>query len=161
MTDETANAGADEALEPEVRILGQYVKDLSFENPNAPAILQDPGGDPAIKVNVNVDASKLDEDVYEVVLTLDVDAKVDGEKALFITELSYAGVFGLIGIDEEHHGIACLVEAPRLIFPFARRIVADVTRDGGFPPLMLEPIDFMALFQQRMAQEAEEAGEPN
>ena len=139
--------GADTA--PAVGLISQYVKDLSFENPNAPAIFQVQGS-PQIDVQFNIGTAQVAEDVHEVVLRVDVRAETGGQVA-FIVELTYAGLFGLRNIPEEHIQPFLLAEAPRLIFPFARRVLADAVRDGGFPPLLLEPIDFAAMYQQQAA----------
>ena len=143
--------GGDEAL-PQVAILTQYVKDLSFENPNAPASLQ-VQAQPRIDVNVGVNARKAADDVFEVELKISAKADVDGT-ASFMVELLYAGLFGLKNVPEEALEPFCIIEAPRILFPFARRIIADAVRDGGFPPLMLDPIDFGQLYlaQQQQGQ---------
>ncbi len=149
--------GFDEATAnaPQVGILTQYTKDLSFENPGAPQSLQ-MEGQPRIEINVNVNARRAGDDVYEV--ELKIDAKAFNQDAVaFVVELLYAGLFGLRNIPEEQLEPFLVVEAPRILFPFARRIIADVTRDGGFPPLMLEPIDFGSLY---MAQQQAGAGNP-
>ena len=138
---------------PQVQILTQYTKDLSFENPNAPASLQS-DTQPRIEVNVNVNARKAGDDVYEVELKISAKA-VAGETTAFVVELLYAGLFGLKNVPDEALEPFLIMEAPRLIFPFARRIISDVTRDGGFPPLMLEPIDFASLY---MAQQGGQMG---
>ena len=130
-----------------IRINAQYVKDLSFENPRAPQSLQPQQGQPKVDVHVDVKATKLADSVYEVVLTTTVNGTGD-EGQLFLAELSYGGVFTLEGLPEEHLQSVLLVECPRLLFPFARNIVADVTRDGGFPPLLIQPVDFGQLYRQ-------------
>lgn len=144
-------AGADTA--PQVGILAQYVKDLSFENPNAPQSLQNAAGaQPRIEVNVNVGVRRVADEAYEVDLRIEAIARHEAQKA-FQVELMYSGLFALKNVPEEALEPFLLVEAPRMLFPFARRIIADCTRDGGFPPLLLDPIDFAALFvQQRQAQ---------
>jgi preprotein translocase subunit SecB len=157
---EPAANGADTA--PAVGLLSQYVKDFSFENPNAPAIYQNPTA-PAIDVQFNIGSGKVAEDVHEVVLKIEVRAQSDAQTA-FIVDLSYAGLFGIRNVPEgEALDGFLLGEAPRLLFPFARRVLADAVRDGGFPPLMLEPIDFAGIYiQQRAANEVglgEVAGE--
>ena len=151
-TDLTPEAGEAEAR-PEVGIIAQYVKDLSFENPNAPRSFQS-STQPQIEMNVNVNARKAGDDVFEVELKIEATAKTDDATA-FIVELVYAGLFGLRNVPEEALEPFLLVEAPRLLFPFARRIVSDATRDGGFPPLMLEPIDFAALYMAQRQQGGE------
>lgn len=139
---------------PAVGLISQYVKDLSFENPNAPAIFQVQGS-PQIDVQFNIGTAQVAEDVHEVVLRVDVRAETGGQVA-FIVELTYAGLFGLRNIPEEHIQPFLLAEAPRLIFPFARRVLADAVRDGGFQPLLLEPIDFAAIYAQQA--EAQQQG---
>ena len=128
----------------------QYVKDLSFENPRAPASLVATKEQPQIDVNVNVNARGLQPGVFEVTLSIRADAKIGGEPA-FIAELEYAGVFTVAGAPEDVLRPVLLIECPRLLFPFARRVVADVTRDGGFPPLFLNPIDFVSLYRRQFA----------
>ncbi len=147
--------GFDEATAtaPQVGILTQYTKDLSFENPGAPASLQMEGA-PRIEINVNVNARRAGEDVYEVELKIDARAH-NQDQVAFVVELLYAGLFALRNVPEEALEPFLIVEAPRILFPFARRVIADATRDGGFPPLMLEPIDFGSLY---MAQQAAKAG---
>ena len=134
----------------------QYVKDLSFENPRAPASLEPGQPRPEIQVRVDVRAQPLGGERYEVVLQLHIDAQAGGETG-FMLELSYGGVFGLLNIPPESMQVLLLIECPRLLFPFARRIIADATRDGGFPPLMLDPIDFVALYRRRQQQAQEPA----
>jgi preprotein translocase subunit SecB len=137
---------------PQVSIVAQYVKDLSFENPNAPASLQAQGA-PQIEVQVNVGANRAGEDVFEVALKIEARARIE-DQVSFAVELLYAGLFGLRNVPEEALEPFLLVEAPRILFPFARRVIADTTRDGGFPPLLLEPIDFGSLYMaQRGAQD--------
>jgi len=137
----------------------QYVKDLSFENPRAPASLVASKEQPKIDVNVNVDARGLQPNVFEVMLSVRADAKIADEPG-FIMELVYAGVFTVANAPEEVLRPVLLIECPRLLFPFARQIVADVTRDGGFPPLFLNPIDFVALYRRQFAlQEQPTAGQ--
>ncbi len=136
-----------EDTSPTVGLISQYVKDFSFENPNAPAVYQWQT-QPQIDVQFNIGANQLADDVHEVVLKIDVKAESDDQVA-FQVELAYAGLFGLRNIPDDQVQPFLLAEAPRLIFPFARRVLADAVRDGGFPPLMLEPIDFGALYMQQ------------
>ncbi|MEA3536853.1 protein-export chaperone SecB [Rhizobium sp. CC-YZS058] len=150
MTDTSPNGSAAES--PSLNILAQYIKDLSFENPGAPRSLQARDKAPAININVNVNANPLSESEFDVILTLSADAK-DGDKTLFHTELAYGGVFRVTGFPQEHMLPLLFIECPRLLFPFARQIIADATRNGGFPPLMIDPIDFAQMFTQRMAEE--------
>lgn len=137
---------------PQVRIVAQYIKDLSFENPHAPRSLQQTqGSQPRIDVQVNVNARKANDELYEIELKMSINAKGD-EFALFAVELLYAGLFALKNVPDEALEPFLIVEAPRLIFPFARRIIADATRDGGFAPLMLDPIDFASMYLARINQ---------
>jgi preprotein translocase subunit SecB len=135
---------------PQVAILTQYVKDLSFENPNAPASLQSTE-QPQIDVNVAVNAKRAGENVFEVELKISAKA-VAGDVTAFVIDLLYAGLFGLTNVPEEALEPFLIIEAPRIIFPFARRIIADSVRDGGFPPLMLDPIDFASLYMAQQGQ---------
>ncbi len=137
---------------PSLNILAQYIKDLSFENPGAPRSLQSRDKAPAININVNVNANPLSENDFDVVLTLNAEAK-DGDKVLFAAELVYGGVFRIAGFPQEHMLPILFIECPRLLFPFARQIIADATRNGGFPPLMIDPIDFAQMFAQRVAED--------
>ncbi|MEQ8814963.1 MAG: protein-export chaperone SecB [Thalassobaculum sp.] len=131
-----------------IQIHAQYVKDLSFENPRAPASLQPQNEPPRIEVNVDVQAAKVaDNDLYEVTLRVTASGTSAGEQ-LFLAELSYGGLFTLQGVPQDSLHPVLLIECPRLLFPFARAIVADVTRDGGFPPLLIQPVDFAAMFRQ-------------
>lgn len=133
-----------------IQVLGQYVKDLSFENPSAGSQPQRP----QIELGVDLQARRLEAERFEVELKLRVTAKAE-EKALFLLELVYAGLFGIENAPEEILQQFLLIEAPHIIFPFARRIVADVVRDGGMPPLLIEPIDFASLYRARQAQAAQ------
>ena len=137
---------------PSLNILAQYTKDLSFENPGAPRSLQARDKAPDININVNVNANPLSDADFDVVLSLSAQAK-EGDKVVFAAELVYGGVFRITGFPQEHMLPLLFIECPRLLFPFARQIIADVTRNGGFPPLMIDPIDFAQMFSQRMAEE--------
>ncbi|MEM6463686.1 MAG: protein-export chaperone SecB [Pseudomonadota bacterium] len=141
---------------PTLNVLAQYIKDLSFENPDAPQSLSNREKGPNININVNVNANPLSESDYDVTLTLNAQAK-DGEKVVFNVELVYGGVFRIQGFAQEHMLPVLFIECPRLLFPFARQIVGDATRNGGFPPLMIDPIDFAQMFAQRMAEEKAKA----
>jgi preprotein translocase subunit SecB len=136
---------------PQLGVLMQYVKDFSFENPNAPRALAptDPQ-QPSIKVNIGVEAAPLAENDIEVTLRLEGKAEVQGS-VLFGFELLYAGVFRILNVPPESLQPMIMIECPRLLFPFAREIVAASTRNGGYPPLMLEPVDFAALYRDRTA----------
>jgi preprotein translocase subunit SecB len=144
-------APADQANPPRMTILSQYVKDLSFENPRAPLSLQPNQARPEVQIRVDVRAQPMEADRYEVSLQLHVDAKAGAETA-FMVELTYGGVFGFLNIPQDSLQPLLLIECPRLLFPFARRVVADATRDGGFPPLLIDPIDFVTLYRRRQQQ---------
>lgn len=154
MADENVNGA--EARQPSINILAQYTKDFSFENPGAPRSLQSRDKAPNINISVNVNANPLSETDFDVVLTLDASAK-EGETIVFHAELSYGGLFRVQGFAQEHMLPVLFIECPRLLFPFARQIISDATRNGGFPPLMIDPIDFAQMFQQRMAEEQAKA----
>ncbi|CAN1569298.1 SecB Preprotein translocase subunit SecB [Rhabdaerophilaceae bacterium] len=139
---------------PQLDALAQYVKDLSFENPNAPRSLQPRDGSPAINIQVNVNAKELAPDELEVDLKLEGTAG-EGKDVLFRFELVYSGIFRLVNIPEQHKHQVVMIECPRMLFPFARAIVANAVRDGGFPPFLLQPIDFAALFQARVEEMAQ------
>ncbi|WAJ28647.1 protein-export chaperone SecB [Antarcticirhabdus aurantiaca] len=153
----TANGSTAEApsAAPAVSILTQYIKDLSFESPNAPAVLRGPPRtNPNINIGVNVQANPVTGGTGEFDVRLTLNAKAGENKdMLFHVELEYGGVFRLANVRQEHMLPFLFIECPRLLFPFARQIIADATRNGGFPPLMIDPIDFAQLFQQRMAEE--------
>ena len=135
---------------PNLQVVGQYIKDLSFENPGVSTAISDR---PQIELAVDLNAARLAEkDMFEVELKIRVDAKSEG-RPLFLLEVAYAGAFRLTNVpDTGTQQMILLIQAPHMLFPFVRRIVADVVRDGGMPPLMIEPIDFMALYQARVAQ---------
>ena len=137
--------------QPSLRILGQYLKDLSFENPNTPQSLSQETA-PDIAVSVNVNARPLAANDFEVELHLEAKATAN-DKVAFAAELVYAGAFRLENFPQQMLHPAVLIECPRLLFPFARQILAEATRNGGFPPLMLDPIDFAAMYQRRMQQQ--------
>lgn len=134
---------------PALNALGQYTKDFSFENPNAPNSLGPQQNAPAINIQVNVNAKQLAPNDFEVELKLDGGAG-EGAGTLFKFDLTYCGIFRAINIPQEQMGAVIMIECPRLLFPFARQIIADAVRNGGFPPLYIDPIDFGALYAQRM-----------
>ncbi len=139
--------------QPSMRILGQYLKDLSFENPNAPTSLTPQTKQPDINISVNVNARNLGTADFEVELHIDAKASAEG-KVIFAADILYAGVFRMENFPENLLHPAVLIECPRMLFPFARQILADATRNGGFPPLMLDPIDFAGMYQKRMQTQA-------
>lgn len=152
------NGGQSSEQAPSVNILAQYIKDFSFESPNAPAALRNQSKAPGINIGVNVGANPINgaDGDFDVKLSLNAKAG-EGADLLFHVELEYGGVFRLQNFPQEHLLPVLFIECPRLLFPFARQIIADVTRNGGFPPLMIDPIDFAALFTQRMAEERAKA----
>jgi preprotein translocase subunit SecB len=145
---------------PQMRILAQYIKDLSFENPGAPATLRANQAQPNIDLNIDVQAKPLEGNSFEVAIIMSARAQ-RGEETTFICELTYCGLFDLVNFDDASRQPMLLVECPRLIFPYARRVFADATRDGGFPPLMLEPIDFAGLYRQQLEKQQAAARNPN
>lgn len=146
----TTNGGSSEPTPPQLSVLAQYVKDFSFENPNAPQSLM-PGQQPQIGIQINVDARPLGETDVEVSLRLEGKAEHE-QNLLFAFELTFAGVFRVQNVPQESLNAVVLIECPRLLFPFAREIVANAVRNGGFPPLLLDPFDFVALYRQKMEQ---------
>jgi preprotein translocase subunit SecB len=146
------------APQPQLMVLGQFTKDFSFENPNAPRSLN-PTQQPQINVSINVNVNPVAETDFEVELKLDGKAEIPG-MVLFSFELVYAGVFRIQNVPQEALQPLVMIECPRLLFPFAREIIATAVRNGGFPPLLLDPIDFVALYQQRLAQAQTEQPAP-
>jgi preprotein translocase subunit SecB len=159
MAEETnAGAGAaDTRAQPQVQVLGQHIKDLSFENPNVGKLQIKEGENPAVQLEVNVEAQRLGTDVYESVIAFTATASHSGG-TIYVLELKYGGAFRLQNVPPQALEPFLLVNCPALLFPFLRRIVADITRDGGYPPLWLDPVDFGALYvrrQQELAKSAE------
>jgi preprotein translocase subunit SecB len=158
MADETQGSAAPQAGNlPSMNMVGQYIRDLSFENPGAPGSMLTGGASPAFNVSISVAVKKQNEDTYAVELTL--NAKANREQTLlFNVELVYGGVFRLRNIPEAQLSQLLMIECPRLIFPFARQVLASVTQQGGFPPLMMEPVDFAAIYRQNLAKLAAQQG---
>lgn len=159
MTDIPSDAPAadgSEAPAPAIRILAQYVKDLSFENPRAPESLRQSNAQPQIELAVELNATGREGGIFEVDLKLGAVARRDGE-AVFQLELVYGGMFQVVGVDAEDLEQVLMIECPRYLFPFARRLIADLSTEGGFPPLLLEPIDFAQVY---LARKAQLGGEP-
>ncbi|GAB5387958.1 MAG: protein-export chaperone SecB [Alphaproteobacteria bacterium] len=142
-----------------ISVVAQYVKDLSFENPNAPRSLMPSDGQPKLDMNVDVAVNLIEgtEDQFEVVLNITGKAST-GDMVGFVVELAYAGVVQLHNVPAEHVNPLVMIQGPHMLFPYARNVISEVTRDGGFAPLMLNPIDFAALYQQRVAQQQQDAG---
>ena len=156
---DTTPAGAeqkDPSQLPSLNIVGQYVRDLSFENPDAPASIMGAAAAPAFNVGINVAVKKQSDDIYAVELTLNAKAEREG-KLLFNVELIYGGLFRIQNVPENQMAPALMIECPRLIFPFARQVLANITQAGGFPPLLMEPVDFAGIYRQNLARMAEAA----
>jgi preprotein translocase subunit SecB len=136
---------------PQLSVMGQYVKDFSFENPNAPRSLQPNQAQPAINIQINVGVGQMAPTDFEVTLKLEGKAEHSGS-VLFAFDLTFGGLFRIQNVPQEHLHPLVMIECPRLLFPFAREIIATAVRNGGFAPLLLDPIDFVALYQQRLAQ---------
>ena len=157
MTQQTGNGPGPQPLpgdsSQQLVINAQYIKDLSFENPRAPQSLMQTATPPSVDISLDVKAQNLGSDAYEVVLTVNASAKVQND-TLFLLELAYGAVVTIRNLPQEMMAPVLLVETPRLMFPFARNIVAEATRDGGFPPLMINPIDFAELLRRNSAAQA-------
>jgi preprotein translocase subunit SecB len=146
----TTNGGPQpQMVMPQIGVLTQYVKDLSFENPHAPRSLAPSAAQPAINIQVNVDAAQVAESDFEVTLRIEGKAEAQG-MLLFNFELVFAGLFRIQNVPADSIQPVVMIECPRLLFPFAREIIASATRNGGFAPLLLNPIDFVALYRQRL-----------
>ncbi len=150
----------DEATQPPVQaqVVGQYIKDLSFENPNVDKLIDGPGEQPNLQLEVNVGAKRVGTDLYESAIEFKAVAN-NKIGTIYDMELVYAGLFRIKNLPEHALEPFLLINCPSIIFPFVRRLVADITREGGFPPLLLDPIDFASLFvrrQQEMAQKQSE-----
>jgi len=144
------NGGPVRNDQPQLNVLAQYIKDFSFENPNAPQSLS-PGQQPSINIQINVNARPLGETDIEVELKL--DGKADsGGNVLFAFDLTFAGVFRIQNVPQENVHPMVMIECPRLLFPFAREIIASAVRNGGFPPLLIDPVDFVSLYRQKMSE---------
>ena len=150
---EAEKAENGKAAERSINILGQYIKDLSFESPDAPNSIL-PGANPTIDIKLNVGAKAQEEHVFAVELNISASAERDGKK-LFNVELVYGGVFRVEGFPENEMHPLLMIECPRLIFPFARQTISNVTQAGGFPPLMMEPFDFARVYRDNLRAAAE------
>jgi len=145
---------------PVFGVLAQYLKDLSFESPRAPDVFLAQDKNPTVGADVKVEARPLGDGIYEVELSIEAAAKT-GDDVVFLIDCLYAGVFQVTGLPQEHIGPFLMIECPRLLFPFARNIVSDATREGGFPPLLLQPVDFVELYRKRLADSAAAAPAPS
>jgi preprotein translocase subunit SecB len=144
--------------QPQLNVVAQYIKDLSFENPNAPSSLQ-VTTQPQIGIQINVDAKPLSQTDVEVTLKLEGKAESEG-KLMFGFELEFAGIFRVQNVPQESVNAVVLIECPRLLFPFAREIIANTVRNGGFPPLLLDPVDFVSLYRQKLGQQQAASAPP-
>ncbi len=156
----TTNGGQPEEMQPQLTVVMQYIKDFSFENPNAPQSLAPSTEPPQINIQINVAAQPLSDTDIEVVLKLEGKAE-KGADLLFHFELEFAGVFRIRNVPQESLNAVVLIECPRLLFPFAREIVATSVRNGGFPPLLLDPVDFVGLYRNKMEQLQPAQGQPS
>lgn len=145
------------AAQPSIQVLGQYLKDFSFESPKAPKSLKAPGENPNLQIDLNVSVNKLDEDVYESAIELKGHATND-DGTIYVVEAVYAGAFNIKNIPADALEPLLLINCPSILFPFLRRIISDMTHEGGFPPLLLDPIDFAGLYKQRKESETAQAG---
>jgi len=145
-----ADTAPDTPAQPQIKMLVHFIRDLSFENVGAmQGIIGQ--GNPEVSVNVNLDGNSIGDDRYQVAMKINTTAKSE-EGTRFIVELDYGAIFTINGAAEDHIHPLVFVECPRLLLPFARRVIADVTRDGGYPPLMIDNVDFATLYRQRLAQ---------
>jgi preprotein translocase subunit SecB len=154
-----ATNGSGPNVQPGIHILAQYIKDLSFESPHVPESLRVTGPPPQIDLNVELNAQGRDDGLYEIDLKLVARAARETE-TVFHIELVYSGLFQIIGVPQSDLEPVLMVECPRYLFPFARRLIADLTTEGGFPPFRLEPIDFGGIYAARLAQQGQ-GGEPS
>ena len=155
----TTNGGPTPERPPQLNVLAQYIKDFSFENPNAPRSLTPSQQQPSINIQINVNAKPLQESDIEVELKLEGKADSAGT-VLFSFDLSYAGVFRIQNVPQENLHPLVMIECPRLLFPFAREIIAAAVRNGGFPPLLIDPVDFVGLYRQKMGQMQPQMAQP-
>ena len=156
-SDGASGAGA---ATPRLAVLAQYIKDFSFENPNAPRSLTPSQQPPSINIQINVNVRPLADQDIEVELKLEGRADAGGS-LLFGFDLAYAGVFRIQNIPQENVHPIVMIECPRLLFPFAREIIASAVRNGGFPPLLIDPVDFVSLYRQKMSEQQPQAAQPN
>lgn len=159
MSDTAGQPGVPPATggQPNLAVITQYVKDLSFESPGAPNSLRGRSGQPQINISIGVQTNASGTDEYEVEVRIDARAN-EGQAVLFAIELVYAGLFRFTNIPAENMRAVAMIECPRLLFPFARQVVAEASRNGGFPPLLIDPVDFAALYRQQV-QRAAAAGQ--
>ncbi len=157
MAEDQGNSGAAGDDSPIFRMQKMYIKDFSFENPNAPAVFQAPNQEPKVEVSLKLNNKKLDDDHYEVALqiTAKILDKGNNDRTMFIMEIEHAAAFMMKNIPEEHQEMVLGVDCPTLLFPFTRQIVSQISVDGGFIPFLMEPINFMALYQNSKQEAAQ------
>ena len=153
-----AQAGVHKKTDRQLIVHAQYIKDFSFENPNAPKVLIENLGQPDVEINVSVAAKIISDNQYEVLLNLGAKA-VAGDTPMFLVDLTYAGLVSPQGVNGDDINPLIMIEAPRLLFPFARAVISDATRDGGFMPLNIQPVDFVAVYQHNLEQQAAAASD--
>ncbi|HEY8193774.1 MAG TPA: protein-export chaperone SecB [Hyphomicrobium sp.] len=156
----TGALDADVQTPIQAKIVSQYIKDLSFENPNIRKLIASPGDQPNLKVEVNVGAQRIEDDLFETAIEFKATA-TNNIGTIYVLETVYAGLLKIESIPEQALEPFLLISGPTMLFPFLRRLVADVTREGGFPPLLLDPIDFGALYNHRQQQRTQAAGKAN
>lgn len=154
MNETTPPAPAASDTRPSLSMRAQYIKDLSFENPRAPGSLFSLREAPTMEVSLNLGVSKLDENVFEVAIHTNIRAMAE-KTTIFLCDLVYAGIIEIRNIPDEHMEQALYVQSAQLIFPYIRRVISDVTRDGGFPGLQLEPVDFLGLYLEQKGRTAQ------
>ena len=153
-----AQAATYKKTDRQLIVHAQYIKDFSFENPNAPKVLVENLGQPDVEINVSVAAKFISDNQYEVLLNLGAKA-IAGETPMFLVDLTYAGLVSPQGVTGDDINSLIMIEAPRLLFPFARALISDATRDGGFMPLNIQPVDFVAVYQHNLERQAAAAAE--
>ena len=152
-TQNGAKGDAHKKADRQLIVHAQYIKDLSFENPNAPKVLTENIGQPDVEINVSVAATPIGDNQYEVLLNIGAKA-VSGETPMFLVDLTYAALVSPQGVTGDDINPLIMIEAPRLLFPFARALISDATRDGGFMPLNIQPVDFVAVYQHNLERQA-------
>ena len=153
-----AQSDAHKKADRQLVVHAQYIKDFSFENPNAPKVLIENLGQPDVEVNVSVEAKLIGDNQYEVLLNLGAKA-IASETLMFLVDLTYAGLVSPQGVTGDDINPLIMIEAPRLLFPFARALISGATRDGGFMPLNIQPVDFVAVYQRNLERQAAAAAE--
>ncbi len=148
-----AQADKQKKAERQLVVHAQYIKDLSFENPNAPKVLIEDLGQPDVEINVSVAAKLIGDNQYEVLLNLGAKAVAD-KTPMFLVDLTYAGLVSPQGVTDDDINPLIMIEGPRLLFPFARALISNATRDGGFMPLNIQPVDFVAVYQHSLEEQS-------